>query len=170
MRRDSRKLLSGWRKLAAFVVIITGAVGMLVIVPPTSKALFCSEIANPFETSANYLVYVPENKQKAFDREIVDFLSKNGMTASSGEQSLTDSANESDYYINYTSTACDGRSFFWSSNIAHSNQFVIIIYHNRIFGDAKALKLTHDFVAAFGREYPIMPQGNFPKNAVAPHN
>lgn len=135
------------------------ALAVLVVAFPFSrKAVFCSEIVNPYDLIGSYVVFVPAADHGAYDRAFLEFAGKHGFGSSSGEERLAEAGGGSRMFRNLNSTACDGSTLIWSSNVAHPDEFVVTFHSNRLTGRKRAAAIERAFLAEFSGRYRIRPE------------
>lgn len=116
--------------------------------------MFCSEIVNPYDLVTMYIVTVPEAEHAQFDEEFARFAQARGLTLTSGSLMLQELGGTK-RFLNLNSTACDGITFVWSSNVAVADEFVVTFHSNWLFGSRRAEIIRDAFVSEFRSHYRI---------------
>ncbi|HET9638258.1 MAG TPA: hypothetical protein VFP12_03545 [Allosphingosinicella sp.] len=127
---------------------------LVYVAPPARRAVFCSEIVNPYELTVLYVVTVPASEHQRFNDDFIRFAQARGLGFGSGSYRAPD-ADGGPWYLNRKVTACDGKTFAWSSNIARADEFVVTFHYNRLFGSRETEEITDAFVAEFRPRYKI---------------
>lgn len=144
------------------LVVIAGAALLAtlgVALAPARRALFCSEIVNPYELTQMFVVTVPSGEHQSYDEAFLHFARKQGLAVSHGTRPNQDVGSRRPY-VSYNSTACDGRVYAWSDNVAHPDEFVVTFHFNRLFGSRRAERIRDEFVAEFGPRHKIETEDN----------
>ncbi|HET9638260.1 MAG TPA: hypothetical protein VFP12_03555 [Allosphingosinicella sp.] len=132
---------------------------LIVFLPPARRAVFCSEIVNPYELTVLYVVTVPASEHQRFTDDFIGFVEKRGLKAASSSYRAPD-ADDGSWFLNRKVTACSEAVFAWSSNEARADEFVVTFYSNWLFGSRRSEETRDAFVAEFRPRYKIETEDN----------
>jgi hypothetical protein len=131
------------------------AATLVAVVPFCRRALFCSEIVNPYElVDKPYVVTVPAAEHDIYAADFATFAQSLALPVSAGRQVLR-KPDGGDDFMTLSSQACDGISYIGSENVAVANEFVVTVHYNRLWGPRAAERVRDAFIARFGHDYKI---------------
>jgi hypothetical protein len=140
-------------------LLALAALALLIVALPFSrKAVFCSEIIMPYELIGNNVVFVPRGEHDGYNRAFLAFVRKRGLWAGSEDMSLSEVGGSGAIYRSLYSSACDGFTYVASHNVVHPDEFIVTFHSNWLMRQDKAAAMERAFLAEFGARYRIRPE------------
>lgn len=127
---------------------------VVVALPPTRRAVFCSGIVNPWDTVGLYVVTVPEPEHHRYNDDFIRFATEQGLHPAPSSYRVPE-VDDGPWFLMRNVTACGGTAFAWSSNVARANEFVVTFHANQLFGRRAAERTRDAFLERFRRRYKI---------------
>lgn len=132
------------------------AVIALVVAVKSPRDIFCSELINPYWKVVSYRVAIPADEIRSYNLEVGLFLRGKNIPGKVKVGRILPVDSSGGVYDNYNYTACDGRSYFWSSNILRNGEFTVTVYANYFFDAEEAVALGSEFKKRFGGKYSVV--------------
>lgn len=142
-------------KVAISALVIAALVAAIFLLPFPRRAVFCSQLINPWELAGSYTVSVPADRHKRFNDELATILLARGLKTDSGQMEIAEVRNSGNQYSALQSIACDGLTFVWSGNDLHPDEFGVTFHRNRLFGSDEAAAVARAFKADFSKRYSV---------------